>query len=518
MRHVFSWFRVVDAVIVSQHLTKRVDVRLVYKLEFPYRYREFSHQTSRNMPPKGKRKARQETPDRDDGRVSPPPVKRSNAASGPSSSSAAASFFTPLSQKAPPIEFVKHGSLLAASWEPGVSSKTTTATHIHKSVTASGSKTTASSIVTTETSTGPSEPMKDGKVKFAGFDLDSNLISTKSGNKFGKDGEDWKWWHPTVPSKLRQMFDDGYRLVIFTNQNGLKASGSKADEKLKEWKKKINYIVTALSLPIHVYAATETDIYRKPRTGMFEHYLSELGEDAAFIDMDSSVFVGDAAGRKGDFSAGDRKFAENLGIKFLTPEELFLDEKPMPYEFDLDPVSFPRSALGPDFEKKYPLELVVLCGRPGAGKSTLTTKYLEPLGYERINQDILKTRDKCVKAAEGHLKEGQSVVIDATNSAKDVRAVWKALADKVKGVTFRCIYLTTSEVVCYHNDGVRAYSGISSLNPEKRTSVGSMAFKTFKSKFQEPDLGEGFKDITVVDFEFRGTDAEFDVWKRHWAP
>ncbi|KAF3208830.1 hypothetical protein TWF106_011318 [Orbilia oligospora] len=444
---VSSWFRVVDIVIAHQRLPKRVGTRLAYKPswhQFSYlqlQYRTLSQQTSGKMPPKGKRKAREETPEKNDGAVSPPPVKRPNAGT---SSAAATSFFTPTSQKSSPIEFIKHGSLLAALWEPVASS---------------------SKAVTT--------PLSDGRIKFAGFDLDSNLISTKSGKTFARDGEDWKWWHPTVPSKLRKMFEEGYRLVIFTNQNGLKASGSKADDKLKEWKKKINYIVTALNLPIHVYAATETDSYRKPRTGMFEHYLSELGADAPLIDMDSSVFVGDAAGRKGDFSAGDRKFAENLGLKFLTPEELFLNEEPRPYELDLDPASLPRSTVAPD---------------------------------------------KCIKAAQGFLKEGESVVIDATNSSRDTRAVWKGVADKAKGATFRCIYLTTSEALCYHNDGARAYSGMKSLNPENRTSVGSMAFRTFKSKFQEPHVNEGFKDITVVDFEFRGTDAEFDVWKRHWAP
>ncbi|KAK6499587.1 hypothetical protein TWF481_009952 [Arthrobotrys musiformis] len=485
MWRVPSWSRVVDVTIVYQRFLRRVGTRLAYKPSWiPSQYHTIFQQTSPKMPPKGKRKAREETPERDGGAVSPPPVKRANAGT----SAAAASFFTPTSKKASPIEFIKHGSLLAALWEPVASSSEAVA------------------------------PTKDGKIKFAGFDLDSNLISTKSGKTFARDGEDWKWWHPTVPSKLRQMSEEGYRLVIFTNQNGLKASGSKADDKLREWKKKINYIVTALNLPIHVYAATETDIYRKPRTGMFEHYLSDLGADAPLVDMENSVFVGDAAGRKGDFSAGDRKFAENLDLKFLTPEELFLGENPRPYELDLDPASLARSAVAPEFEKEHPLELVVLCGRPGSGKSTLTTKYLQPLGYERINQDILKTKDKCIKAAQGHLKEGDSVVIDATNSSKEARAVWKGVADKVKGATFRCIYLTTSEALCYHNDGVRAYSGVKSLNPENRTSVGSMAFRTFKSKFQEPEIGEGFKDITVLDFEFRGTDAEFDVWKRHWAP
>jgi hypothetical protein len=48
------------------------------------------------------------------------------------------------------------------------------------------------------------------------------------------------------------------------------------------------------------------------------------------IDKDSSFYCGDAAGRKqkpfNDFSNDDLLFSINLGIKFYTPEMLFLDE------------------------------------------------------------------------------------------------------------------------------------------------------------------------------------------------
>lgn len=37
-------------------------------------------------------------------------------------------------------------------------------------------------------------------------------------------------------------------------------------------------------------------------------------------DMAESYFVGDAAGRPGDHSGTDRKWAMNAGLKFYTPE------------------------------------------------------------------------------------------------------------------------------------------------------------------------------------------------------
>jgi bifunctional polynucleotide phosphatase/kinase len=108
---------------------------------------------------------------------------------------------------------------------------------------------------------------------------------------------------------------------------------------------------------------------------------------------------------------GDRDFAENVAIKFYTPEEFFLDAGPEQVIRQFDPKAY--IDVDPDvpgksstlcsfqyrltaivvstFSKTHPLELVIFCGSPGAGKSTFYWKYLKPLGYERVNQDILKT-------------------------------------------------------------------------------------------------------------------------------
>lgn len=123
---------------------------------------------------------------------------------------------------------------------------------------------------------------------------------------------------------------------------------------------------------------------------------------------------------------------------------------------------------------------MILVGSPGAGKTSFVLRHLIPLGYERVNQDILKSRDKCVKVASEHLKRKQSVAIgrvlclnpiriifvsyttlnplDNTNADVDTRAIWVALA-KSYSVPIRCIHLTASSDLCQHNDAARALGG-----------------------------------------------------------
>ncbi|KAI6085518.1 hypothetical protein F4821DRAFT_260845 [Hypoxylon rubiginosum] len=45
---------------------------------------------------------------------------------------------------------------------------------------------------------------------------------------------------------------------------------------------------------------------------------------------------------------------------------------------------------------------------PGAGKGTFYWRHLKPFNYKRVNQDTLKSRAKCFKAAADFLDEGSS--------------------------------------------------------------------------------------------------------------
>ena len=366
-------------------------------------------------------------------------------------------------------------------------------------------------------------------MKIAAFDFDDTLITATAG-KFNRNANSWRWWDKSVPGKLRDLYSKGYLLAIISNQGAISL---KDDPKklqtdslsLKNFKDQVSSMLRQLDLPMSVYAATGQDNYRKPRTGMWRELLEDYDiEGEGLVVVDGSFFVGDAAGREKtatrtkDHSCSDRDLAANIGIAFKTPEEYFRDEPPESFTRPLDPADYLLSPLPDnenDFAKKNELELVIFCGSPGAGKSSFFWDVLKPQGYERVNQDLLKTRDRCLKVARDYLTAAESVVVDNTNASVETRAHWIKLAHEFK-IPIRCIRFTAPTRLCEHNDAVRALNS-QDTNPENRTMLPGIAFKSFMQRFQPPTLAEGFQDVTDIHFRFKGTPAQRDVWSKYWV-
>lgn len=81
------------------------------------------------------------------------------------------------------------------------------------------------------------------------------------------------------------------------------------------------------NVPIRILAAlSKSDQYRKPMVGMYEVVSSLYASHGLEVDLEKSLFVGDAAGRpagggkRKDHSDTDYKFSLNVGLRFLTPE------------------------------------------------------------------------------------------------------------------------------------------------------------------------------------------------------
>ncbi|CBZ49814.1 hypothetical protein NCLIV_003010 [Neospora caninum Liverpool] len=261
------------------------------------------------------------------------------------------------------------------------------------------------------------------------FDLDGTLITTKSGKKFPQGATDWKLLHPPqILQKLKQLVEEGYHLVVISNQLGV----HKGHTTLASLTEKSDALQQALNVPLTVCLAVADDLFRKPRTAaaafIFAHLLprlhqmqccvgssqccATLGSDGAWtfarerqLSLPSVFFVGDAAGRSGvssnaaggerltsqrtrdekakapkDHSAADLKFALNVGVPFFTPEQFFLelDSPPPPLLAYLEKEALPRGSAQSGWThhgmRGDGVQSEVLSGQRTQASTTLTTE------------------------------------------------------------------------------------------------------------------------------------------------
>jgi len=336
--------------------------------------------------------------------------------------------------------------------------------------------------------------------KVIGFDMDSTLVEPNGKGKFPKGRTDWHWWHESVPTTLKTLNAEGYRVIIFSNQNGI----GTGKQRKSDITGKILDLSSELGFPLQAFIATNDDEYRKPLPAMWEFFVTKV--NGGVVPDKSSMYIGDAAGRpaewksgrKKDFSCSDRKFAANAGLTFKTPEEYFLKEAAHPTwnwdAFDTT-VAFPTEV----FSGGSPLasekqEIILLVGFPGSGKSTFAKTHLLPKGYAHINRDTLKTAGACMNAAKSSLKDGKSVVVDNTNPSREARADYVNIA-KDFGIPIRCYHMETSIELAKHLNMVREL-----LTDGDSKHVPKIGYNMFKKNFKEPSLDEGFSEIKKINF------------------
>ncbi|CAG8490528.1 21222_t:CDS:10, partial [Racocetra persica] len=333
----------------------------------------------------------------------------------------------------------------------------------------------------------------ESRANIAAFDLDDTLITTKGTNKFPKDANDWKWWNKKVPERLAKLYEEGYKIIIISNQ--------------------------ALNTSFEIYAATGYDKYRKPMIGIWNYFVEKRNVGVT-IDKKNCFYVGDAAGRvknwkfgaPSDWTDTDRKFAENIEINFYTPEEFFDNAEAAPFSYNnFNPKKLPRDVplFTPSSQLALPAgkcEMVILVGYPASGKSTFAKRWLVNDGYVHVNQDALKTKQKCIKACETALKENKSVVIDNTNPSIEGRKQYIDIA-KQYGVPVRCFWFQASEALARHNNMYRYFISTNEVRP-----LPEIAFNVYKSKFSEPKLEEGFQEIKHINFIFEGSDHDKKIF------
>ncbi len=311
------------------------------------------------------------------------------------------------------------------------------------------------------------------KKPFAGFDIDYTIIKTKSGKIHPKNKNDWEFLYDNIKDVLKEI-NKKYNIVFFTNQKRLKKLENRAD-----FIEKINEIVKQLDIPINIYISASEGYYRKPFTGLWKKYINKNSK--------KSFYCGDAAGRENDFAATDLMFANNLNIQFFTPENIFKKDKKM-IEYTLP--DYLTDYIGENKElrlEKKKKNLVLMCGYPGCGKSSIAKK----LKYEIASNDELGSESKVKKYVKDCIKEEKNIVIDNVNHTKKNRSKFLELAKKHDYST-TIIYVNNDINFCYYMNQLRT-----ELSDGKKELVPKIAYYTIKKRFEKPDKGESDEFIEI---------------------
>ena len=292
--------------------------------------------------------------------------------------------------------------------------------------------------------------------------------------------------------------------------------------------------------PFHILAATLDDVHRKPTTGMWsffeKEFITSTGKKAKLC-----FYVGDAAGRnegsRSDHSDTDYKFALNLGIPFYVPEQVFNETVIEMYDSNTNdliqlidaPVTIPKLLFDPKhaFEKEFQHEQliqsldqfdVLICiGSPASGKSTFCSRFLQ--SHQVVNQDKLRTFQKCIKVYLAFINDNQKVVIDNTNPSAEVRSSYisfaKEMGKKVAGLWFD----TPLELVAHNNVFRLLAHEMKKYNPEadldfEPKHIPHVAFNHFNTRFEKPLEKEGFDEIFKIDF---APSFKNEVDKKLWS-
>ncbi|KAJ2821145.1 hypothetical protein IWW50_004759 [Coemansia erecta] len=401
--------------------------------------------------------------------------------------------------------------------------------------------------------------------KFAAFDLDFTLIRVAGNGRFPRNADDWRFFHADAPTVLRRMHQQGYKIVILSNQYGLRPGKKDVglSKKAIEYRQKISNIAKQLQVPFTILAAISKDYMCKPSPGMW--HMARLDNEGIDVDVSSSFFVGDAAGRPdgwkagvaADFSDSDLAFALNVGVPFYTPEEVFADsvcakEEPLPLPAP-QPWAvrrFTPKLLAPNHDAHAELLAsiakhadeakganrglaVLLVGPPGCGKSKFTQTHLVPLGFERVNMDEMQTRKKCTDFVRQRLESNGLVAIDNTNPDPESRKQFLAIADKNGATCIAVVFEHTTRDLAMHNNNFRAQlvqaqyfaDEAPSVDLQKRLlrvpvcgdRVPDVAYHAFFKRLQAPEVTEGFAEVLTHTFvpAFESTDEEL-LWHQYY--
>lgn len=253
-----------------------------------------------------------------------------------------------------------------------------------------------------------------------------------------------------VESQIKKYIARSILVVIVSNQSHL------TEAKLRM----LQRFNAMFNNKLCVLIAHKQNHFRKPDVGFIELLRSTYGEGVKL-----SFYCGDAVGptaaqpqyRWGD---ADKVFAQNAGLPFKTPIEVFGS-------------NFVTAIPDPD------VKLVIMMGNPGSGKTAVSKRLEKDFGFVRFSQDELPSSRKLTSAIvmkdiKQQLLDSKRVVVDATHASKESRQVWFDLAREC-GVVASIMWCILDGRV---NNAVRT-----------EHKVPAIAYNVYSKYFERPEEG-----------------------------
>ena len=376
------------------------------------------------------------------------------------------------------------------------------------------------------------KPTPESKIntnKILAIDLDGTIIKPEIGKIFPISLDDWILAFNM--KKLRDYAKNDYTVVVMSNQKGL--FQGKGNLTFDDFKARWENIIKALKVRAYIIISPQDDFYRKPATGMWDFMKKHLCDENIKINKSKSLYVGDAAGRRGDHSDVDIKFAINNDIRFITPEEFFENSNDFPFDSLIknlrcfDPRAYiPQSNTESwkEFIDTPPtnFKMIIMVGSPASGKSSMTKlikeKYEEQYKSINININILsldveKTKKKMKDAIKSVLQTDDKdniVLVDATSGTKKTRKEWIDVLHKINP-DFKaiCVYMNLPKELSLHLNELRNLN-ITANKKEKeekeedeteKSKVPTVAIHTFWKHFEKPNIDEE-EMSKLIEFNF----------------
>ncbi|GAA5983111.1 hypothetical protein JCM11641_004916 [Rhodosporidiobolus odoratus] len=372
------------------------------------------------------------------------------------------------------------------------------------------------------------------------IDLDHTLIRPLQGQRFYHDALDWEWWTPSRPDKdrtkeededmvinrLKQLHAQGYAIVVFTSQRLDKTEWWSA------YKKRLAIVANKLDVPARYFTSTDYDIYRKPVHGAWLAFVNKYNGGRS-VDLSRSFFVGDAGGFGTSELDWDRKFAHNIDMPYLSPRQFFLKDEPsskwsykgwvssrvnqsVPLYTPTNTPLIPRP-LG-EFDPPV-LDIVVLLGAPGAGKTSFAQKHFRAAGYVYTNlQQSSRDPISAVQKALSR-KPPPSLVIDAPiNKAEARQTLIKTIRQASPSHRVRLLFFTAPEMLAKHNNVVSTLFDQTQAQKEgrERAFTTEIDYRRYYADFSPPTIAEGWDEIKHINFKFDASGEDGPQRLKQW--